>query len=451
MVMWFFHHSDKAFCSVENKLTVMQISRSSFSAPTDVTLKLSDGSIDAHRMILAAVSPVFEKMFYGDFKEGKSSEVALPSDSYKVMKLMIDFVYNGTFELKGIDEVLPLLEVIERYQMKKTPFQHMIDEVVLTKLDSSNYVTLLPKFASVMSKKANKKAAEAVLTYVSYCITKSHQSIKLPEEVLLPLLQKFALQCHDAEIFDFLIKWHNHQTKTLGKSLQLTSKLFEFVRYSLIVPQILTSKVARCNILDKQLIANAVYYIYNSHNPLGEYSNDDPCKPTFSCFSRKPTVGSKIEWVANNDVTIAYNPGNEISVSGTLAALPDNGFQIVRSKPLSDGIYSFSVSNSGYIPKKHGMHSNRVPIKLCVAVTRSTVPETHLYANVLEESNLVTLNVYRGHLFIKCIANFAVTATFSTSFGGPFCIHILKYKKTISSSSSVSSFSFDILVRGKPY
>ena len=38
----------------------------------DVILKLpGGGSIDAHRSILAAVSPVSEKMFYGNFKDGK--------------------------------------------------------------------------------------------------------------------------------------------------------------------------------------------------------------------------------------------------------------------------------------------------------------------------------------------------------------------------------------------
>ena len=51
-----------------NKLLLIQISPGSFSPPTDVTLKLSDGSIDAHKMILAAVSPVFERMFYGDLR-----------------------------------------------------------------------------------------------------------------------------------------------------------------------------------------------------------------------------------------------------------------------------------------------------------------------------------------------------------------------------------------------
>ena len=78
-----------------------------------MTLKLHDGSIDVHRMILAAASPVFKRMFYGDFKEGKSVTVNLPKDSSRMMKLLIDFVYCGNCELNNLDDILPLLEVFD--------------------------------------------------------------------------------------------------------------------------------------------------------------------------------------------------------------------------------------------------------------------------------------------------------------------------------------------------
>ena len=43
----------------------------SLYAPPDVTLKLSDDvSFKAHKVILAAVSPAFNGMLFGNFKEG---------------------------------------------------------------------------------------------------------------------------------------------------------------------------------------------------------------------------------------------------------------------------------------------------------------------------------------------------------------------------------------------
>ena len=59
------------FSDTEKTTKKFTLISNSLSAPYDVTLKLSDGEvIKAHKMILAAVSPVFNGMFYGNFKEG---------------------------------------------------------------------------------------------------------------------------------------------------------------------------------------------------------------------------------------------------------------------------------------------------------------------------------------------------------------------------------------------
>ena len=224
-------------------MTLIQISPGSFSPPTDVTLKLSDGSIDAHKMILAAVSPVFERMFYGDFKEGNAKEVELPEDSYKIVKPLVDFIYNHC-ELESLDEIASLLEIVERYQINKVPLQHMCDEAILPQLDSSNYLTLLPKYVSVMSEEGHKKAADKVMSYTNNdFVTKFDQTKDLPEEVMLPLMNSYSTTQAEISIFESLVKWHEYQTKDLGKSLKLATQLFQSVRYFLIPPQVLSSKV----------------------------------------------------------------------------------------------------------------------------------------------------------------------------------------------------------------
>ena len=125
------------------------------------------GSIDAHRSILAAVSPVFEKMFYGNFKEGKSTTVDLPKDSYNIMGLLIDFVYHGSCEVKNLDDIFPILEAFDRYQINKIPFYHMCSDVILAQMESTNYITLLQKFAKVMSEEGIRKAANKVMCYTN--------------------------------------------------------------------------------------------------------------------------------------------------------------------------------------------------------------------------------------------------------------------------------------------
>ena len=67
-----------------------------------------------------------------------------------------------------------------------------------------------------------------------YC-SKFNKIKDLPEEVLLLLLQRYDIDNADSEIdlFDFLVKWHDYQTKEL-KILHLIPQLFQSIRYFLI-------------------------------------------------------------------------------------------------------------------------------------------------------------------------------------------------------------------------
>ena len=88
--------------------------------PMDITLKLSDGNIKANKTMLGIVSPVFKRMLYGDFKEASSDEIDLPTDNYKIMKLLFDVVFEGGSEVECLDDIISLMEVIDRYQINST-------------------------------------------------------------------------------------------------------------------------------------------------------------------------------------------------------------------------------------------------------------------------------------------------------------------------------------------
>ena len=413
--------------SLQCKLTLIQISSSSFSPPTDVTLKLSDGSIDAHRMILAAVSPVFERMFYGDVKEGKSVTVDLPKDSSETFKLLIDFVYCGRCELKIPDDIFPLLEVFDRYQINKVPFYHTCSEFILSDLDSSNYLVLLPKFASVMSEEGIRKAANKVMHYTSSDFIAKFDSTKdLPEEVLLQLLQ-MDITNHEVDVFDFLVKWHDYQTKDLGRTLQLTHQLFCFVRYSLIIPQILSSRVvARCDLVNNQLIADAYHYIYNSCKPLGEYDPNECTREPVSPSLRKPRCSLKLEWVScQNGITINYGQLDKHSVSFSGSLVPVNNY-ITKSLSLRNGTYTFSVLN---ITAYHTYNINctvtrqsysGAPISIAVC----NQGDKYLYSYPLINSSLITLYIHDDYLFLKLVEGDKVKSTTSICEAGHFNVSI---------------------------
>ena len=62
----------------------------------DVTFKTSDGgSVSAHKLIVAAGSPVFHAMLYGNMKESSQKEIELPNIDSSTLKKLFRFIYTG--------------------------------------------------------------------------------------------------------------------------------------------------------------------------------------------------------------------------------------------------------------------------------------------------------------------------------------------------------------------
>ena len=270
--------------------------------------------------------------------------VDLPKDSSKIMNLLIDFVYQGSCEL-DLDDIFPILEAFNRYQINKVPFYHMCSEVILAQMESSNYLLLLQKFAKVMSNEGIRKAANKVMFYTSNDFVTNFDSTKdLPEEVLLQLLQMDSTN-HEIDVFEFLVKWHDYQTKDLGVSLQLTKKLFCHIRYSLIIPQVLSSRVAtRSDLVSGQLLGDAYHYIYNSCKPWGEYGDKECTVEPTGPSLRKPRCLLKIEWVPykHNNIAVQHDKLDECTVNFPSNLFPANTC-IINSLSLKNGIYSFFI------------------------------------------------------------------------------------------------------------
>ena len=404
---------------LQSRLILNQISPGSFSPPTDVTLKLSDGSIDAHKMILAAVSPVFERMFYGDFKEGNAKGVELPKDNYITMKLLINFVYSGSCDIDNVDSFLPLTAAFDFYQINKAPLQHMCDEAILSQMDCSNYLTLLPKYVSVMSEEGHKKAADKVMSYTNNdFVTKFDQTKDLPEEVMLPLLQRGDINCHEVDIFDFLTKWHDYQMQELGKSLNLIQQLFRSIRYQVIVPQVLSSKIVDCVHADKHLLSNAYKYMHNSHSALGQPIADGTFFDPVSYCSRKPAHSCKVEWIVNRNVSCSHQADGARSLDFRCG---DTSWSLTESVPLENGIYTFKVSN----------------ISCCSRISVVIIDQSKscLYTRPLTNDDVVTLSVHDDNMFLKLINADKALSTVCISGTKPF-------KVCISSNSSSDSSSY---------
>ena len=75
--------------------------------------------------MLASVSPVFKRIFYGNFKKAKSKLVDLLNDSHKIMKLLLAIVFEESCEMVNVDDIILLMEVVQHYLINKAPVQQM--------------------------------------------------------------------------------------------------------------------------------------------------------------------------------------------------------------------------------------------------------------------------------------------------------------------------------------
>ena len=378
------------------------------SAPCDVTLKLSDGKvIKAHKMILAAVSPVFNGMFYGNFKEAKLDEVNLQKENITIMKLFIDFVYHGDCELESLDDVLPLMKVVDYFQINKLPFHLKCGQVILTELDSSNYLNLLPKFACVMSEESIKKAADQVMHYCNYDFINNFDETKyLPEEVLVYLLQRNDIQNPEIEIFDFLVKWYEYQTKELDNNLKLVPQLFRCIRYSVINPQLLHDKVAKCFHVDKQLLAEALDCL---NKPLDLHQNGGCYQKRTGGLINRPRYFNDIKWLTCLGTTISYyQNAHHVQYNAPNSHMNCSNVQILHSGSLRNGTYNFSILGPGQVSLSISCQGNYIS-QLC------KLPVTGCK---------VTIFVFENYMFVKTLQENKISSYTATDTP-PFCLSVI--------------------------
>lgn len=84
----------------------------------DVTFLFGKQEIKAHKVVLAARSPVFRKMFATNMKESKSNEVVISDISYDTFEEMLFFIYSGKVTSDFPTLVMDLFAASHKYQVE---------------------------------------------------------------------------------------------------------------------------------------------------------------------------------------------------------------------------------------------------------------------------------------------------------------------------------------------
>ncbi|XP_046543080.1 BTB and MATH domain-containing protein 38-like [Haliotis rubra] len=98
----------------------MENSEITFSEPSltsDVALVVEGKKLHVNKTVLSLASPVFERMFFGEFKEKTLSEVPLPGKTYADMTELLRCIYPSIFNPLTDDNIDVLLPLAEEYDI----------------------------------------------------------------------------------------------------------------------------------------------------------------------------------------------------------------------------------------------------------------------------------------------------------------------------------------------
>ncbi|TXG68106.1 hypothetical protein EZV62_009381 [Acer yangbiense] len=111
------------------------------SIHTDIIINASDGSIGAHRAILAARSPVFRSMFSHNLKEKELSTVNISDMPMEACQALLSYIYGNIEHEEFMTHRLALLSAADKYDI--SDLKEACHDSLLEDIDAKNVLERL--------------------------------------------------------------------------------------------------------------------------------------------------------------------------------------------------------------------------------------------------------------------------------------------------------------------
>lgn len=156
----------------------------------DITIKVGSNSIGAHKVVLAAQSPVFAAMFEHETKEKAKNTIEINDIQFEVVEEMLNFIYSGKSPKLSIMP-FDLLAAAEKYHLDR--LKAMSEREIASKLNPSTAVDALI-LSDLHSAKNLKEAVTKYITSKISELTSSDEWNKLHRHphLLTELVNRFA-------------------------------------------------------------------------------------------------------------------------------------------------------------------------------------------------------------------------------------------------------------------
>ena len=270
-------------CSVNEASWCQKIFGAMLDDPSthDVTFKISDGgSVSGHRAIVAAGSPVFHAMLYGNMKESNEKEIELSLVDTETFKVLLTFMYSGA-AVFGMNMCMKLLEAANYFGVNVLEARCV--ECINETLNIENCCQIVTfahgkGFTSLVEKCFSYMFIHAVE------FIKSPQFKDMPFEILLTFLESTDIRAPEIDIFLAVVIWYNQNYELSD----ITKSIFRLIRYPLISKHDLIHTVKKVKEIDSALYTSALEYHLEPEEYSGDLEQIIPRQPSFEVISVTP-------------------------------------------------------------------------------------------------------------------------------------------------------------------
>ena len=108
---------------------------------SDAVLVVEEKQLHVHSTILSLASPVFDKMFNGDFKEAQNKQVCLQGKSYQMVEHLLKLIYPNMAQTLGRWMTFIKLTIRLRMRGYSSTAQQYKGECTFNYIKRSNLIT----------------------------------------------------------------------------------------------------------------------------------------------------------------------------------------------------------------------------------------------------------------------------------------------------------------------
>ena len=234
---------------------------------SDVKFRVEGKIVPAHKLLLAAKSPVFNAMFCGELAE--QEHINLPDCEYESMLEFLRFLYTEKVDLSGIN-VMQVLYLAEKYMVPN--LTKTCNGFLNLNLDASNVFSVL-EHADFFS---NDHLASDCWYFVdknAKDVLSSAEFLAIERSVLENVVARDMLNIEEVVLFQAVDCWavkecerQNLKEEGPVKRLLLGEEIIKKIRFPVMRKEVFMDVVIRSKILTKEEEYSIIEYLSSPEN-----------------------------------------------------------------------------------------------------------------------------------------------------------------------------------------